>query len=61
MVEKTVVKQHKLQSILGKSLWVSKTVRFSRIFVSRIITKIKKLPAQSAKTTLSSDIIKVLF
>ena len=36
-VVKTVTKKSELQSILGKLLWVSKTVRFSRIFVARII------------------------
>ena len=55
---KTVAKKHELQSILGKLLWVSKTVRFSRVFVSRIICEIRKLPSQSAKTTLSNEIRK---
>ena len=55
---KTVAKKHELQSILGKLLWVSKTVRFSRVFVSRIICEIRKLPTQSSKTTLSSEIRK---
>ena len=55
---KTVAKKHELQSILGKLLWVSKTVRFSRVFVSRIISELRKLPSQSAKTTLSNEIRK---
>ena len=55
---KTVAKKHELQSILGKLLWVSKTVRFSRVFVSRIIAEVRKLQAQSSKTTLSSEIRK---
>ena len=55
---KTVAKKHELQSILGKLLWVSKTVRFSRVFVSRIICEIRKLSSQSAKTTLSTEIRK---
>ena len=55
---KTVAKKHELQSILGKLLWVSKTVRFSRVFVSRIICEIRKLTSQNAKTTLSRDIRK---
>ena len=55
---KTVAKKHELQSILGKLLWVSKTVRFSRVFVSRIICEVRKLSSQSAKTTLSNEIRK---
>ena len=55
---KTVAKKQELQSILGKLLWVSRCVRFSRIFVSRIIAEIRKLPRQSAKTTLSLEIKK---
>ena len=55
---KTVVKKHELQSILGKLLWVSKTVRFSRVFVSRIICEIRKLQSQSSKTTLSTELRK---
>ena len=35
--KKLVAKKCELQSILGKLLWVSRTVRFSRVFVSRII------------------------
>ena len=57
-VRKTTAKKSELQSILGKLLWVSKAVRFSRIFVSRIITEIRKLSKQSEKITLSSDIRK---
>ena len=55
---KTVAKKKELQSILGKLLWVSKTVRFSRVFVARIICEVRKLSSQSAKTTLSKDIRK---
>ena len=55
---KTVANKSDLQSILGKLLWVSKTVRFSRVFVSRIIAEIKKLPKQSSKTKLSNEIRK---
>ena len=47
-----------MQSILGKLLWVSRTVRFSRIFVARIIAEIRKLEKQSDKTVLSRDIRK---
>ena len=56
--KKSVAKKGELQSILGKLLWVSKTVRFSRVFVSRIICEIRKLSTQSAKTTLSYDVRK---
>ena len=35
--KKSVAKKGEVQSILGKLLWVSKTVRFSRVFVSQII------------------------
>ena len=56
--KKTVAKKHELQSILGKLLWVSRTVRFSRIFVSRIICEVRKLPSQSSKTTLSPEVRK---
>ena len=55
---KTVAKKFELQSILGKLIWVSKTVRWSRVFVTRIICEIRKLPSQSAKTTLSNDVRK---
>ena len=57
-VRKTVAKKSDLQSILGKLLWVSKTVRFSRIFVSRIIAEIRKLSKQSKKTVQSTEIRK---
>ena len=57
-LNKTVAKKYELQSVLGKLIWVSKTVRFSRVFVARIISEIRKLPSQSAKTTLSSEIRK---
>ena len=56
--KKTVAKKCELQSILGKLLWVSKTVRFSRVFVSRIISEIRKLSTQSSKTTLSYEVRK---
>ena len=55
---KTTAKKSELQSILGKLLWVSKCVRNSRVFVSRIIAEVRKLPSQSSKTTLSSEIRK---
>ena len=55
---KTVAKISELQSILGKLLWVCKAVRFSRVFVCRIIAEVRKLKKQSEKTTLSKDIRK---
>ena len=59
-VNRTVAKKHELQSILGKLLWISKAVRFSRIFVARIIAEIRKLKYQSEKTVLSRSIRKDL-
>ena len=55
---KTVATKSELQSILGKLLWVSKCVRFSRVFVCRIIAEFRKLQKQSEKTTLSREIRK---
>ena len=55
---KTVASKEELQSILGKLMWVSKVVRYSRCFVSRIISCIKSLKGQKQKTTLSLDIRK---
>ena len=57
-VKGSKAKKSELQSILGKLLWVSKTVRFSRVFVSRIIAEIRKLDRQFEKTTLSREIRK---
>ena len=57
-INKTRAKKSDLQSILGKLLWVSRTVRFSRVFVSRIIAEIRKLDKQYEKTTLSREIKK---
>ena len=57
-IHKKVACKSELQSILGKLIWVSKTVKFSRVFVSRIIAEIKKLQKQSTKTTLSYDLKK---
>ena len=55
---KTVATKEELQSILGKLMWVSKVVRYSRCFVSRIIACIKSLKSQKQKITLSSEIKK---
>ena len=56
--KKTVATKSDLQSILGKLLWVSRAVKFSRCFVLRIIAEIKKLKFQSQKITLSQDVRK---
>ena len=42
-LRKTVAKKCELQSILGKLLWVSRAVRFSRVFVARIIAQVRKI------------------
>ena len=55
---KTVATKEELQSILGKLMWVSKVVRFSRCFVSRIIGVLKGLRTQKQKVTLSKEIRK---
>ena len=57
-VKKTVAKKSELQSILGKLLWVSKAVRYSRVFVGRIIAAVRPLKSQSSKTTLTFEIKK---
>ena len=56
--KKTVATKQELQSILGKLIWISKVVRFSRCFVSRIISLIKTLKHQKQKTTLSAAVKK---
>ena len=55
---KTVATKEELQSILGKVLWVSKVVRFSRCFVSRIIALLKGLRTQKQKVTLTENVKK---
>ena len=46
---KTVAKKSELQSILGKLLWVSKAVKYSRCFVLRIIAELKKTQISVSK------------
>ena len=58
--KKTVATKSDLQSILGKLLWVSRAIKFSRCFVLRIIAELKKLKFQSQKITLSHDVRKDL-
>ena len=55
---KTVATKQELQSILGKLMWVSKVVRFSRCFVARIIATLKGLRSQKQKVTLTEEIRK---
>lgn len=55
---KTVASKEELQSILGKLIWISKMVRFSRCFVSRIISLIKTLKFQKQKITLTDAVKK---
>ena len=56
--QKTVASKTELQSILGKLLWVSRAVKYSRCFVLRIIAETKKLKSQNQKTKLSNSIRK---
>ena len=56
--KKTVATKSDLQSILGKLLWVSRAIKFSRCFVLRIIAELKKLKFQTQKITLSPEIRK---
>ena len=59
-VRRTVASKSELQSLLGKLIWVSKAVQYSRVFVSRIINEIKGLKSQKQKVTLSHEIKKDL-
>ena len=55
---KTVATKQELQSVLGKLMWVSKVVRFSRCFVSRIIAILKGLKTQKQKVNLDENVRK---
>ena len=57
-IRRTIATKAELQSILGKLLWVSKAVKFSRVFVSRIINEIKLLSTQKQKISLSIEVKK---
>ena len=57
---RTVATKRDLQSLQGQLMWVSKVVRFSRCFVTRIIAEQKSLKMQKQKKTLSSEIRKDL-
>ena len=51
---RTVATKKDLQSLQGQLMWVSKVVRFSRCFVTRIIAEQKSTKAQKQKKTLLS-------
>ena len=53
-LNKTVASKTDLQSILGKLLWVSKAVKFSRCFVMRIIAEVKKIKISESKSKIES-------
>ena len=53
--KRTVATKEELQSLQGKLMWISKVVRFSRIFVSRIIGEYRSLKSQKQKKTLSEE------
>ena len=57
-IRRTVACKSELQSILGKLIWISKAVRFSRSFVCRMINEIKNLKSQKQKVKLSDDLKK---
>ena len=57
---RTTATKEELQSLQGVLMWVSKVVRFSRCFVTRIIAELKSLKFQKQKTNLSMDIKKDL-
>ena len=57
---RTVATKQELQSLQGQLMWISKVVRFSRCFVTRIIAEQKSLKSQKQKKTLSDDIKKDL-
>ena len=57
-IRRTTANKEELQSILGKLIFITKAVRFSRCFVSRIISEIKKIKLQKQKITLSEALRK---
>ena len=54
---KTKASKTELESILHKLLWVSVCVKSSRVFVSRIISAMKKLKKNHHKLTLDAEIL----
>ena len=57
---RTVATKEELQSLQGQLMWVSKVVRFSRCFVTRIISEQKSLKSQKQKKKLSHELKKDL-
>ena len=57
---RTVATKEELQSLQGQLMWVSKVVRFSRCFVTRIIAEQKSLKSQKQKKKLSHELKKDL-
>lgn len=57
---RTVATKEELQSLQGQLMWVSKVVRFSRCFVTRVIAEQKSLKSQKQKKKLSNDLKKDL-
>ena len=57
---RTVATKEELQSLQGQLFWVSKVVRFSRVFVTRVIAEQKSLKSQKQKKQLSHDLKKDL-
>ena len=57
---RTTATKEELQSLQGILMWVSKVVRFSRCFVTRIIAEHKSLKFQKQKVNLSMEIKKDL-
>ena len=57
---RTVATKEELQSLQGQLMWVSKVVRFSRCFVTRVIAEQKSLKTQKQKKKLSNDLRKDL-
>ena len=57
---RTVATKEELQSLQGQLMWVSKVVRFSRCFVTKVIAEQKTLKTQKQKKKLSNDLKKDL-
>ena len=55
-INKTVASKADLQSILGKLLWVSKSVKYSHCFVMKISVEVIRKKFQNKKINLSVDV-----
>ena len=55
-IEKVSVTKAELESILHKLLWVSTCVKSSRVFVSRIISAMKKLKSRHHRVKVNREI-----